>query len=71
MFLPGFLLGVASCWHKNMLKTIVAHPFLVLMPTFTHYTLESSTMWSGHSQRDIHHLFTKAPFCEYHSFFSQ
>ena len=51
MFLPGFVLGVASCWHKNMLKTIVAHPSVVLMPTFTHFTFESKTMWSGDSEQ--------------------
>ena len=33
IFLPGFLIGVFSCWHKGMLKTIVAHPSVVLMPT--------------------------------------
>ena len=33
MFLPGFFLGVFSCWHTDMLKTIVAHPSVVLMPT--------------------------------------
>ena len=42
MFLPGLVLGVASCWHKNMLNTIVAHPSVVLMPTFTHFTFKSN-----------------------------
>ena len=42
MFLPGFVLGIASCWHKNMLKTIVAHPSVVLMPAFTHFSFECS-----------------------------
>ena len=50
IFLPGFLLGVISCWHgnnnnSNLLKTIVAHPSVVLMPTFTFYTFTSSTKW--------------------------
>ena len=45
MFLPGLLLGIASCWHKNMLNTIVAHPSIVLMPTFTHFSFEISTKW--------------------------
>ena len=47
MFLPGFILGIASCWHNknnnsNMLKTFVAHPSVVLMPTFTHFTFTSN-----------------------------
>ena len=46
MFLPGLLLGVISCWHKNILKTIVAHPSVVLMPAFTHFTFERSTKGS-------------------------
>jgi len=45
IFLPGLFLGVISCWHKNMFKTIVAHPSVVLMPTFTHFAFESSTKW--------------------------
>ena len=45
IFLPGFLLGVVSCWHKNMLKTIFAHPSIVLMPAFTHFTFKSNTKW--------------------------
>ena len=44
-FLPGLLLGLASCWHKGIFKTIVAHPSVVLMPAFTHFTFESSTEW--------------------------
>ena len=47
MFLPGFILGIASCWHNknnnsNMLKTFVAHPSVVLMPTFTHFAFTSN-----------------------------
>ena len=52
MFLPGLLLGVASCWHKNILKTIMAHPSVVLMPTFTHFTFESSTKWCRGSKQE-------------------
>ena len=53
MFLPGFFLGVFSCWHTDMLKTIVAHPSVVLMPTFTHFTFTSSTMWCrGRTEED-------------------
>jgi hypothetical protein len=45
MFLPGFLLGVASCWHRGILKTFLAHPSILLMPAFTHFTFASSTKW--------------------------
>ena len=45
MFLPGLVLGIASCWHKDIFKTIVAHPSVVLMPAFTHFAFESSDKW--------------------------
>ena len=45
IYLPGFVLGVAACWQENMLETIIAHPSLVLMPTFTHFTFRSNTRW--------------------------
>ena len=52
MFLPGFLLGLASCWHRGILKTIIAHPSIVLMPTFTHFTFASSTKWCKRSSKE-------------------
>ena len=52
MFLPGFLLGLASCWHRGILKTIIAHPSIVLMPTFTHFTFASSTKWCNRSSKE-------------------
>ena len=39
-FLPGLLLGIISCWHKDIFKTIVAHPSVVLMPAFTGYSFK-------------------------------
>ena len=45
MFLPGLLLGLISCWHRGILKTFFAHPSILLMPVFTHFTFESSTKW--------------------------
>ena len=45
MFLPGFLLGLASCWHLGILKTFLAHPSILLLPAFTHFTFTSSTKW--------------------------
>ena len=46
MFLPGFLLGLASCWHRGILKT-----FIVLMPTFTNFTFASNTKWCKRSSK--------------------
>ena len=37
-FLPGLLLGIFLCWHKDIPKTIVAHPSIILMPAFTGFT---------------------------------
>ena len=41
MLLPGLLLGVASCWHRGIVKTIIAHPSVLLMPAFTLFTFSS------------------------------
>ena len=38
--LPGLLLGIISCWHKDLVRTIVAHPSVVLMPAFTGYAFK-------------------------------
>ena len=47
MLLPGFLLGLASTWHRGIFKSILAHPSIVLMPTFTHFTFSASTKCCG------------------------
>ena len=52
MFLPGLLLGLASCWHRGILKTFLAHPSIILMPTFTHFTFASSTKWCKDSAKE-------------------
>ena len=44
-FLPGFLLGLVSCWHTGIFKTFLSHPSILLMPTFTHYTFASNRQW--------------------------
>ena len=49
MFLPGFLL--TSCWHRGILKTFIAHPSIVLMPTFTNFTFASNTKWCKRSSK--------------------
>ena len=45
IFLPGLILGIASCWHRGFLKTFLAHPSIVLMPAFTHFAFGSSRNW--------------------------
>lgn len=40
LFLPGLLLGIISRWHKDIFKTFVAHPSMVLMPAFTGYAFQ-------------------------------
>ena len=49
MILPGLLLGLASCWHRGILKTFLAHPSIILMPVFTHFTFASSSKWCKRS----------------------
>ena len=51
MFLPGLLLGVASCWHRDIIKTVIAHPSVVFMPAFTFFTF-SSRMKCDNSAED-------------------
>ena len=51
-FLPGFLLGLVSCWHSGIIKTFIAHPSILLMPTFTHFAFASSTKWCKRSQEE-------------------
>ena len=52
MFLPGLLLGLVSCWHRGILKTFLAHPSILLLPAFTHYTFASSTKWCKGSSKE-------------------
>ena len=42
-FLPGLVLGIISCWHRGIFKSFLAHPSIILMPTFTFFTFASST----------------------------
>ena len=44
-FLPGLVLGIISCWHRGILKSFLAHPSIILMPTFTFFTFASSAKW--------------------------
>ena len=41
MFLPGLLLAIACCWHRDIVKTVIAHPSVALMPSFTLFTFSS------------------------------
>jgi len=43
IFLPGFLLSMLSlCCYKGCLKSILNHPSLLLLPTFTYYTFSTN-----------------------------
>ena len=52
MFIPGLLLGFASCWHCGILKTFFDHPSILLMPVFTHFTFASSIWWCKGSSKE-------------------
>ena len=52
MFLPGLLLGLVSCWHRGILKTVISHPSIVLLPAFTNFTFTSSTTWCKRSPKE-------------------
>ena len=52
MFLPGLLLGFVSCWHRGILKTVISHPSIVLLPAFTNFTFTSSTTWCKRSPKE-------------------
>ena len=41
--LPGLLVGLFSCLHRGILKTLVAHPSVFLLPVFTHFTFVSNS----------------------------
>ena len=43
IFLPGFLVGLFSCWHCGILKTFLAHPSVLLLPVFTNFTFVSNS----------------------------
>ena len=53
MFLPGLLVGLASCWHRGILKTLLAHPSILLLPAFTNFTFASSTKWCKRSSKEV------------------
>ena len=42
-FLPGFLIGLFACWHRGILKTLLAHPSVFLLPVFSHFTFASNS----------------------------
>ena len=51
-FLPGLLLGLASCWHRGIFKTFLAHPSILLLPVFTHFTFASNSKWCKTSPKE-------------------
>jgi hypothetical protein len=46
MFLPGLMLALMSLFHKKpwiqIIKSIIRHPSLLLLPVFTHYTFSAN-----------------------------
>jgi len=43
-FLPGLIIGVMSvCRNKKTIKTIAAHPSILLLPVFTYFTFSTNT----------------------------
>jgi hypothetical protein len=46
MFLPGLMLALMSLFHKKpwiqIIKSIISHPSLLLLPVFTHYTFSAN-----------------------------
>ena len=42
-FLPGFLISLFACRHKEILKTFLAHPSVFLLPVFSHFTFASNS----------------------------
>ena len=43
LFLPGLLIGLYGSWHKGVLKTLVAHPSVFLLPVFSFFTFASNS----------------------------
>ena len=43
LLLPGFLVGLLSCWHREILKTFLAQPSVFLLPVFTHFTFVTNS----------------------------
>ena len=56
IFLPGFLVGLFSCWHRGILKTFLAHPSVFLMPLFTCVT--NSMVCIGEKTEEIYITFS-------------
>ena len=47
IILPGLLVGLFALWHPGLLKTSFAHPSIILMPAFTHFTFVYRKLGSG------------------------
>ena len=42
-FAPGILVSLFSCWHRGLLRTLLAHPSIILLPAYSYFTCASST----------------------------
>ena len=41
-FAPGILVSLFSCWHRGLLRTLLAHPSIILLPAYSYFTCASS-----------------------------
>ena len=42
MFLPGFILALVSLFRKDCITTIIKHPSLLFIPTFSYFTFSTN-----------------------------
>ena len=42
LILPGLIIGLVSTWHRNLFKTFIKHPSILLLPMFSFFTFESN-----------------------------
>jgi len=53
-FLPGLIIGLMSvCRNKKTIKTIAAHPSILLLPVFTYFTFSTNTKMCSKGEKDV------------------
>ena len=60
IFLPGFPVGLFSCWHRGILKTFLVHPPVFLLPVHLRLQLKG-LLWRERTRErgNLHRLFTE------------
>ena len=53
MFLPGFLLALATTFHSSTYTSFLRHPSLLLLPTFTCFTFASNIKWCSKKEKEV------------------